>query len=158
MSTDFDESERRIERAIDSALCELPLRKAPAGLEARVLAELSRRVALPWWRRSFASWPQIARIGFVLISIALAGLAFVGGVWALQNLGSPALGALSTPGARHLFALLTVAGQLASLGHILPAHWLYEGLVASTLLYVLLFGLGITAYRTLYLDPTSQTT
>jgi hypothetical protein len=158
MSNDLDESERRIERAIDQALGELPLRKAPAALEARVLAELSRRIALPWWRCSFAAWPQIARIGFVLVSIALVGLALVGGVWAVENLGSPALGALSTPAARHLLALLTVAGQLASLGHIVPAHWLYEGLAASVLLYALLFGLGITAYRTLYLDPTSQAT
>src|SRR5579859_2751463 len=101
MSTDPNEAERRLENVIDRALGELPLRRAPAGLEARVLAELSRRAALPWWQQSFTGWPGIARVGFVVMCVVLVGLAFLGGVWALQNLGSPALGVLSLPWARH---------------------------------------------------------
>jgi hypothetical protein len=158
MSTDPDEAERRLESIVDRALCELPLRSAPAGLEARVLAELSRRAALPWWQHGFTGWPGIARIGFVLMGALLVGLAFVGGVWAVQNLGSPVLGALSMPWARHLVALVSVAGELASLIHVVPPNWLYQGLAASAVLYAALFGLGIAAYRTLYLDPNSQVT
>jgi len=150
-----DESERRLEIIIDAALAAMPPRPAPASLEARVLAELAHRAALPWWQHSFAAWPRIARLGFVLLCALLAGLAFVGGVWAVHDLGSPALGALSMPWARHLFALVTVAGELA---HLVPSHWVYEGLAASVALYAALFGLGIAAYRTLYLDPNSQVT
>jgi hypothetical protein len=157
MSNDLDEK-RELEGVIARALAELPPRRAPADLEARVLAELGRRAALPWWQRSFAGWPGAARVGFVLMCIALVGLAFVGGVWALQTLGSPALGALSLPWARHLVALVKVAGDLASLIRVVPANWLYQGLAASVVLYAALFGLGIAGYRTLYLDSNSQAT
>jgi hypothetical protein len=156
MNSDHTDADRRLEAAIDAALCELPLRPAPPSLELQVLEELSRRAALPWWRHSFAGWPGFARIGFVLMCVVLVGLAFLGGVWAMQNLGSPALGALSMPWARHLVALVGVAGELASLVRIVPPDWVYEGLAASVVLYAALFGLGIAAYRTLYLDPNSQ--
>jgi len=156
MNSDLTEADRRLETAIDAALCELPLRAAPPSLELHVLEELSRRAALPWWRHSFAGWPGFARVGFVLMCVVLVGLALLGGVWAMKNLGSPALGALSMPWARHLFALVGVAGEVASLVRIVPPDWVYEGLAASVVLYAALFGLGIAAYRTLYLDPNSQ--
>jgi hypothetical protein len=156
MSNDLTEADRRLEAAIDAALCELPLRSAPPSLELHVLGELSRRAALPWWRRSFAGWPGFARVGFVLMCAVLIGLVFLGGVWAMRNLGSPALGALSMPWARQMVALAGVAGELAALVRIVPAGWVYEGLAASVVLYAALFGLGVAAYRTLYLDPNSQ--
>jgi hypothetical protein len=156
MNSDLTEADRRLEAAIDAALCELPLRRAPPGLELHVLEELSRRAALPWWRHSFAGWPGFARVGFVLMCVVLVGLAVLGGVWAMQNLGSPALGALSMPWARHVVALAGVAGELAALVRVVPPDWVYGGLAASVVLYAALFGLGIAAYRTLYLDPHSQ--
>jgi hypothetical protein len=155
MNSDLIESDRRLETAIDAALRELPLRPAPPSLELHVLEELARRAALPWWRRSFAGWPGFARVGFVSMCVVLVGLAFLVGVWAAQGLGSPAL-ALSMPWAQHLVALMGVAGELASLVRIVPPHWVYEGLAASVVLYAALFGLGVAAYRTLYLDPNSQ--
>jgi hypothetical protein len=156
MSNDLTEADRRLEAAIDAALCELPLRSAPPSLELHVLEELSRRAALPWWRHSFAGWPAFARVGFVLMCAVLVGLVFLGGVWGMRNLGSPALGALSVPWARHMVALAGVAGELVALVRIVPAGWVYEGLAASVVLYAALFGLAIAAYRTLYLEPNSQ--
>jgi hypothetical protein len=156
MNEDLMETDRQLEIAVDAALRELPGRRAPFGLQQRVLEELSRRAALPWWRRSFAGWPGFARIGFVLICVVLVGLAFLGGIWVVQNLGSPALGALSMPWTRHMFALAGAASELASLWRVVPPTWVYEGLAASVVLYGALFGLGIAAYRTLYLDPNSQ--
>jgi hypothetical protein len=153
MNNDLPEAE--LEAAIDAALRELPLRSAPPSLELNVLGEISRRAALPWWRCSFARWPAFARIGFVLMCIVLASLALLGGVWAMHNLSSPALGALAAPWARNLTALVGVAGELAALVRIVPPNWVYEGLAASVALYAALFGLGIAAYRTLYLDPNS---
>ncbi len=156
MNSDLTEADERLEAAIDAALRELPLRPAPPSLELRVLEELSRRAALPWWRHSFAGWPGFARVGFVLMCIVLVGLALLGGVWVMHNLGSPALGALSAPWARNLAALVGVAGELAALVRIVPPDWVYEGLAASVALYAALFGLGVAAYRTLYLDSNSQ--
>jgi len=154
MNNDLPEAE--LEAAIDAALRELPLRPAPPSLELKVLEELSRRAALPWWRHSFAVWPGFARAGFVLMCVVLVGLALLGGVWAMHHLGSPALGALSTPWARNLAALVGVAGELAALVRIVPPDWVYEGLAASVVLYAALFGLGVTAYRMLYLDSNPQ--
>jgi hypothetical protein len=156
MNSDLTEADRRMETVIGAALRELPQRPAPPGLEARVLQELSRRAALPWWRHSFAGWPAIARVAFVLMCLMLVGLAFLGGLWALESLGSPALGLLSMTWARPMLALADVAAELASLARIVPPTWVYEGLAASVVLYAALFGLGIAAYRTLYLDPNSQ--
>ncbi len=155
MSEPFDE-EQGLERLLDRTLRELPLRRAPPGLEARVFAELRRRAALPWWRRSFAYWPLLARAGFVVTCMALVALAFLEGAWAVARLT-----ALNTSGAPSMFwarealAAVAGAGQLAALivGTV-PPEWLYAGLAVSAALYAALFGLGAAAYRTLYLNST----
>src|SRR6185437_10884347 len=63
-----------LEQLLDRTLHPLPLRRAPPTLQSRVLEELQRRAALPWWRRSFAHWPSAARAGFVLVCLALIGV------------------------------------------------------------------------------------
>jgi hypothetical protein len=51
---------------------------------------------------------------------------------------------------------MSSAGGLAALlVRVIPPLWLYGGLGLGILLYVMLFGLGAAAYRTLYLWPTS---
>jgi hypothetical protein len=155
MSEPFDE-EQGLEQLLDRTLRELPLRPAPPSLEARVFAELRRRAALPWWRRSFAYWPLFARAGFVATCMALVGLAFLQGAWAVARLTalSPS-GAPSMFWARQALAALAGAAKLAALivGAVPPA-WLYAGIAVSAALYAALFGLGAAAYRTLYLNPT----
>lgn len=147
------EAEKGLERLLDRTLRELPARRAPPTLESRVLGELERRAARPWWRRSFAHWPQAARTAFVLICGGLIGLAFLGGAWAAVGLRwLHESGALSIPWARQAMAITGVAGELAALlADAVPAAWLYDGLAVSAVLYAALFGLCIAAYRTLYL-------
>ena len=142
-------------RALDDALRGLPLRRAPATLEARVFGELQRRAALPWWRRSFVHWPLLARALFVvicagLIKLALVeGAAAVGGVRALHDSG-----ALSPAWLRDLAVLGTTAGNLIMLlAHTAPPSWAYQGIAVCAALYAVLFGLGAICYRTLYLEP-----
>src|ERR1700686_3573047 len=72
-----------LERLLDRTLRELPLRRAPPTLEARVCSELKRRAARAWWRRSFAHWPVPARAAFLAICAVLIGLAFLGGTAAV---------------------------------------------------------------------------
>jgi hypothetical protein len=66
-----------LETLVGRVLKETPVRRAPSSLESRVLREIGRRAALPWWRRSFSRWPRIARAGFTLVcgSVAAAVLA-----------------------------------------------------------------------------------
>ena len=70
----------RAESLIARQLRDLPLRRAPATLEARVLAAIAAgdlqpvavRDAAPWYRRSFRHWPLPVQIAFALLSAALA--------------------------------------------------------------------------------------
>ncbi len=144
--------ESKIEQMLDRAGRAMPLRRAPASLESRVLGEIERRAALPWWQRSFEQWPPVARSAFLLTCGVLAVLALTGGVWAVTNLGTaPRLSGLPPLWARHAMTLVGVAGDFAAmLAHLIPEDWIYKGLAASALLYGALFGLSIAAYRTLY--------
>jgi hypothetical protein len=129
---------------LDQTLRELPLRRAPATLESRVIGELERRAALPWWRRSFAHWPLAARSLFVVICASLV-LGALGGTAAVANVHS-------------LSWLREAGGLLMSLGYVaallkpatLPS-WIYGGIAVCAVLYAVLFGLGAAVYRTLYL-------
>ena len=131
---------------LDQTLRELPLRRAPATLEPRVIGELQRRAALPWWRRSFAHWPLAARCVFVVICAGLV-LGALGGTAAVANVHS-------------LSWLREAGGLLMSLGYVaallepaaLPS-WIYGGIGVCAVLYAVLFGLGAAVYRTLYLPP-----
>jgi hypothetical protein len=156
MSNPMDK-ELGLERAVDQALKGLPLRRAPSTLESRVINELQRRAALPWWRVSFAHWPAAPRVAFVIICIALVAATILGGVSAFVGVGSlNELAALALSWAHPFLAVLSSAGGVtALLVHIIPPLWLYGGMALGIVLYVALFGLGAAAYRTLYLQPSS---
>lgn len=141
----------KLEAAIHRLLRSIPDRKAPAGLEARVLAELSRRAALPWWRKSFAHWPSAVQSAFYVGS-AVAAAMVVAGLIALGR----------TPGATELaggvaerFSWLVMAREIAasaydrvhSLIGAIPPLWLYcaAGTVAAC--YAALGAIGAATYR-----------
>jgi uncharacterized protein YggT (Ycf19 family) len=131
------------------------MRRAPATLESRVFAELQRRAALPWWRSSFANWPAMARVAFVLICASLVVAMLLGGISAFVEVRSfGEIEALLLSWTQPLTAVLSSAGGLtALLVRVIPPFWLYGGLAFGVLMYVLLFGLGAAAYCTLYLRP-----
>jgi hypothetical protein len=142
-----NESHEALERQLDHALHELPLRQAPPTLESRVLGELARRAALPWWRRSFAHWPLFARATFLVVCGALIRVAFLGGAAAVA-------GVRSLSWAREIGAITDSAANLAALlAHTTPPTWVYAAIAVCAVLYAVLFGLGAAVYRTLYLQP-----
>jgi len=151
------ESEQKLEQVLNQALKGLPARRAPSTLESRVVNELARRAALPWWRVSFASWPVGARVAFVLICAALVAATILGGVSAyLGDRSVSEASALVLGWVHPLLAVMSSAGGLASLlMRVIPPLWLYGTLGLGILLYVTLFGLGAAAYRTLYLRSSS---
>lgn len=114
------------------------------------MAAIAARAALPWWKQSFARWPLAARAGFLLASAA-ALLAITFGSAGLERASLVAqVGArfawLET--LRHGVAALTNFAEIVF--HAIPPLWLYGGLATLGALYLTLFGLGATAYRTLY--------
>ena len=138
-----------MERQIDRLLRALPLRRAPASLQARVLGQLERRAALPWWHRSFAHWPLGARAAFLLVCGASIRLAFLGSTTA-------AAGVRSLSWARQVGMLASSGGHLAALiAPTAPPAWLYEGVAFCAVLYAVLFGLGAAVYR-LYLRAPAR--
>jgi len=151
-----------LETSVGRALREAPLLRAPPSLESRVLRELGRRAALPWWRQSFARWPRLARAGFTVTSSSIVA-AVLAATWpwvsggALAGSGAWAAGSpLRLPWARSALTLAEVARELdAALVRVVPPEWLYGAMAAGVILYAALFGLGAAAYRTLYLNPSS---
>ena len=144
------ESEQNLERFVSAALRDLPARRAPRSLESRVRAELERRAALPWWRKSFAHWPVAARGVFVVASAALATVF----VWALAGLDTTQVVDAVAADFAWVATARGIAESIANFGLIvirgIAPVWLYGGAIAFVALYAALFGLGTAAYRTLY--------
>ncbi|MBL9211948.1 MAG: hypothetical protein JNL92_15930 [Opitutaceae bacterium] len=144
-SPDHDD---KLEQFVQRAVRDLPPRRAPRSLEARVRAEIERRAGRPWWARSFAHWPAAARAGFVLLSLAFVGLFVVSGMWI-----TPGLGGWLPAAAGWIESGLTVLRALGSCLDIvernIPPLWRYGGLAVVAALYFTLFGLGAAAYRVL---------
>jgi hypothetical protein len=147
---DRDEADLRLERVVDQALHQLPMRRAPLDLESRVLGELARRAAMPWWQRSFLQWPRAARVLLLGVCTVLGGLTIVGGARIVVNLG-PALRPAHELD-RAVALLSTSKDLIATLVGTIPTMWIYEGLALAAILYAALFALGAAAYSTLYLE------
>ena len=141
-----DRDHEKLERLINGAVSGLPLKRAPAAFEQRVLNELARRAALPWWRQGFAHWPSAARVGFVVVCLLLAGLSLTGNVTLQVDLQT-------LTWLRPLTSLVgTMGGTASMVAGLVPPLWIYLCLGVGSMLYLLLFGLGAFAYRALYLQ------
>jgi hypothetical protein len=143
-----DELEKFIHRTLRS----LPDRHAPGTLEARVLAEIERRAAIPWWHKSYADWPVPVRAAFVVLSTAAAA-ALVLGWFAASR--SPAGATVAGEVARRFGWFATVqavgSGVIEKAGLVwqaVPALWLYGALAFLAACYATLIGVGAAAYRT----------
>lgn len=140
-----------LEKLIHRTLRSLPDRRAPRSLEQRVMAAIEARQALPWWRQSFAHWPQAAKAAFLLLGGVIAAilitLVFRTGVEV--EAASPWTNAMNNLShVRLVFASLGEA--CAAIFRGIPPLWLYGGLAFVAVMYAALVGLGATAYRTLF--------
>lgn len=144
MSMPPENPETRFHRALRS----LPDRRAPASLEERVMAELARRAAQPWWRRSYLSWPMPLRAAFLLGSAAAAALlvhfAVRFGAWTeIGSAASAARGALE----RSQGFVNALSQTVAALLGDIPPLWLDAIAGLAALSCAALAGLGAAAYR-----------
>lgn len=150
MNTPSNPNERRdrqLERLIDKALRDQPLRRAPATLESKVMAEIARRAVAPWWQGSFAGWPVAVRLLFIIASAGLITLVLKASALIIDPI---------KPGARSASLLADVAwipSLFMTIGEVLrdlPSFWIYGGAAILGALYLTLFGVSAAAYRTLY--------
>lgn len=146
----------KLERLIHQTLRDLPARRAPRSLEMRVLAELERRAALPWWRKSYAHWPLAARAAFVVLGAGVAAAFVFGALSAQAGFDATALTAVFAREFAWVGAGLGLARGVGDFAGIvfrsIPPLWLYGGLAFVGAMYAALFGLGAAAYRTLYVN------
>lgn len=144
----------KLERLIHRTLRELPPRRAPHTLEQRVLAEIERRAALPWWRKSFVHWPVAARAAFIVLSAGVVKLALLAGVWVMAGFDfaqfRDAFSTQVTWMENGLIVVRAIQDFFDIIVRNIPPLWLYGGLAIIGATYVALFGLGAAAYRTLY--------
>ena len=145
-----DELEKLIHRTLRS----LPGRNAPDTLEARVLAALESRAAIPWWHKSWAYWPQWVRALFVLFCGAVAALVIVGGAGLPAGVDAARLNQVLAPALSLIRPVIGLGRGLvdivALLGRNIPAWWFYGAAAFVAGLYVMLVGVGAAAYRTLW--------
>ncbi len=143
-----------LEASLHRVLRSVPDRRAPAGLESRVLAEIARRAALPWWKKSFAHWPQSVRAAFFVVSAVCAGLLVSALILLFHNYGAQV-----TPAAlgqrfgwlilaRELFASAQL--RITTLGSSVSAVWLYSIGIFVAAAYGLLVAIGAATYRALH--------
>jgi hypothetical protein len=144
----------QLERLVDDVLRKQPLRRAPASLEARVLARIGQHEAAPWWRESFSHWPAAARLALLITLIVVAKLTLDVVVWMFsaptpvnQTVENSVTWARSTAS-----TMETMLGVCRSFLDLIPSHWIIVALAFAAGMYIMLFALGATAYRTLYLN------
>jgi hypothetical protein len=143
----------KLEAAIQRALRSIPDRQAPSRLEGRVLLELNRRAALPWWRKSFAHWPASVRVIFFVGSAVAAALVVVGLVQLGVSNGADQL----VTGFVGRFTWIATSRNIAeAIGtkfllviRAIPPVWLYSAAGTVAFCYAALGALGAAFYRTL---------
>ena len=155
---DSGERGTRLDVSARQVLRDLPLRRAPATLEARVLGELRRRAAAPWWHRGFAQWSWSTRTAFAALCSVVMAVSVWGTVWpqhvVLLTPQASSGFSLQLPAVQPAFAAMAAARDLALLlARLVPNLWVEWGFGLGALLYMILFGLGAAGYRALYLQP-----
>jgi hypothetical protein len=142
----------KLEQLVASLARAQPARRAPISLQGRVFAQIaSQQVQLPWWRKGFAHWPLVARVSFLVASYGFIRLAIAGVVSVVDFVRSSNVAGVET-----LHRTGEAVSTTVSLGslvlHAIPPMWLYGGAAFGFALYLMLFGLGTFAYRTLYVQ------
>ena len=145
----------QLEAQLHAVLRSQPARRAPASLESRVLAEIARREALPWWHRNYTFWPAPVRIAFLVLGVAAVAAAVLGSMYLLGgDIGRAAFATAVQPLLDAAASLRTAGGRLAEVARewisAIPAPWLHVALAAAGAAYLALLGLGATAYRLLW--------
>lgn|SRR5512138_301303 len=140
------DSEQRLEKFIGRVLSEQPLRRAPADLSARVLAQIEHRAARAWWQTGFQEWPLFARILFLVASIGVGAFALEIPGWLLETINSQ----IPVSFSRGLAVWQAAHNATASVLGSVPAYWIYGALGAIAALYATFFAVSAAAYRTLY--------
>ncbi len=151
MKNDAQDNQQLI-KFVDKLCKQQPLRTAPSTLQLRVMRELQLQAALPWWRKSFINWPMPLQVLFVVAALLAAKLMLLIGDWAGIHWVSSAIAVTKSSSlVSGTEAMLTVTRHVSTqLLSLVPMSVLYTAILAIATLYLLLFGIGVATYKTLY--------
>jgi hypothetical protein len=145
------DNDRHLELEISRELKALPELTAPATVANRVLAALKLRLNVPWYRRSWVTWPLALRMASLAAMLALFGGLCLAGweisrtetiVSATHRAGQWFSG-LNTIGS----VLNILAGSAALVVKKLGTTFIVACLVAACLGYAIFLGLGTVYFR-----------
>jgi hypothetical protein len=87
MNPDYD---KQLEAAVSRELKALPEMAAPTALASRVMAAIGQRAQVPWYRRSWQTWPVALQVASLVVLLVLFGGLCLGG-WQLSQTGTAVL-------------------------------------------------------------------
>ena len=87
MNPDYD---KQLEAAINRELKALPELSAPMALASRVMIAIEQRARVPWYRRSWQTWPVALQAVSLVVLLTLFGGLCLGG-WQLSQTGTATL-------------------------------------------------------------------
>jgi RNA polymerase sigma-70 factor (ECF subfamily) len=116
------------------------------GALSKLLAQVEARAAAAHWRRGFAHWPIAARVAFLAASVGVVKVALSLVMWLSTPLDSRAP-AFDLPSQLDWLQTLFVA--VGSIARTVPSLWVHAGIAVLAIMYVALFGIGASAYRTM---------
>jgi hypothetical protein len=148
MNPDYD---KRLEAEISRELKALPELAAPVALVNRVMAALEQRATVPWYRRSWQTWPAALQTASLVVLLALFGGLCLAG-WELSQTEAATL-AVHRVG--EWFSGLSVVGNTfnvlvnaaALVVRKLGTGFTIACLVLAGLGYALCIGLGTVYYQ-----------
>jgi hypothetical protein len=152
MNTNHTSLPDRLERLTGAQLARQRDLRAPASLEARVMAAIAAQTA-PWYARSFRHWPWWARALFVLAA-ALVAYWLSGKSVVVFNAAQSQLATHSGTALADVSSWLDVLGTLRrsfdAIVQLVPTGWAL--LVTATIFtcYATLAAGGMFAYRTIF--------
>jgi hypothetical protein len=146
------QDQKRLEQLVDKLCQQQPLRRAPASLHERVMRQVQLRKALPWWRQSFMNWPLMLQVAFVVTALGTAKLALSVSDWVSSHwLASASTATQSSSLVQGASTILAVTSKVTSqIANMVPTSWIYGAALLIGMLYLVLFGIGVATYRTLY--------
>ena len=148
MNLDYD---KQLEAAISRELKALPELMAPGALANRVMAAIGQRARVPWYRRSWQTWPVALQAASLVVLLVLFGGLCLGG-WQLSQAETTTL-ALHRVGEwfsglsmiQNTFNVLVNAGVLVV--KKLGTGFIVACLVAVGTGYAMCVGLGTVYFR-----------
>ncbi len=143
--------DNELEMRIDRELKSLPLLAAPPTLAPRVMAAITSRASVPWYRQPWEAWPAAVR-GAALVVLAVFFTSLCLGVWRLPDTEGYLAASRHATGWFSFVttlwnALNAVLGTLALAAQQLNRVILVGCLAAVTLAWAVCLGLGTACLR-----------